>query len=98
MSAANVSEENEKLTSATCKKLTYTDMRTTILKMFGDPAGEDETGTPAIKQEPVFQTEHKSVVWLTEEDLIKEEVDDVAVVEEEATNVDSVNFKREIAQ
>ena len=61
MSAANVSEENEKLARATCKKLTYTDMKT-ILKYFGDLAGEDETGAPAIKQEPVFQTEHKSVV------------------------------------
>ena len=59
MTVANVSEENEKLAGATCKKLTYADMKTTI---FGDPAGEDEAGTPAIKQEPIFQTEHKSVV------------------------------------
>ena len=62
LSAANVSEENEKLARATCKKLAYADMKTTILKLFGDPAGEDEAGAPAIKQEPVFQTEHKSVV------------------------------------
>ena len=59
MTAANVSEENEKLATATCKELTYVDMKTTI---FGDPAGEDEAGAPAIKQEPVFQTEHKSLV------------------------------------
>ena len=57
VSAANVSEENEKLARATCKKLTYADMKTIILKIFGDP-----TGAPAIKQESVFQTEHKSVV------------------------------------
>ena len=62
LSAANVSQENEKLARATCKKLTYTDMKTTILKIFGDPAGEDDTAAPAIKQELVFQTEHKSVV------------------------------------
>ena len=30
LSAANVSEGNEKLARATCKKLTYTDMKTTI--------------------------------------------------------------------
>ena len=57
MSAANVFEENETLARATCA-----DMKTTILKIFGDPAGEDEAGARAIKQEPVFQTEHKSVV------------------------------------
>ena len=62
VSAANVSEENEKLARATCKKLTYADMKTIILKIFGDPTGEDEEGAPAIKQESVFQTEHKSVV------------------------------------
>ena len=33
-------------------------------------------------------------MWLIEEDLIKEEVEDVAIVEEEASNIDSVNFKR----
>ena len=55
-------KENEKLARASCKKLTYADMKTTILKIFGDPAGEDEAGAPAIMQEPVFQTEHKSVV------------------------------------
>ena len=62
LGAANVSEENGKLARATCKKLTYTDMKTTIKKIFGDPAGEDETGAPAIKQVPVFEIEHKSVV------------------------------------
>ena len=36
--------------------------RQTILKIFGDPAGEDRAGAPAMKQEPVFQTEHKSVI------------------------------------
>ena len=54
LSAANVSEGNEKLARATSKKLTYTDMKITILKIFGDPASEDETGAPAIKQGPVF--------------------------------------------
>ena len=33
LSAANVSEENEKLARATCKKLTYEVMKTTILKL-----------------------------------------------------------------
>ena len=34
LSAANVSEENEKLARAKCKKLTYTDTKTTIFKNF----------------------------------------------------------------
>ena len=62
LSATDVSEENDKLTRATCKKLTYVDMNTTILKIFCDPAGEDEAGAPATRKEPLFQTEHKSVV------------------------------------
>ena len=73
LSAENVSEESEKLARATCKKLTYADMKATILKLFADPAGDDEVGAPAIKQEPVFKTEHKSVV--NRERFDKEEID-----------------------
>ena len=35
-------------------------------------------------------------MWLIEEDLIKEEVEDVAIAEEEDSNIDSMNFKRKI--
>ena len=58
LSAANVSEENKKLARATRKNLTYADMKTTILNIFGDPAVEDEGSA----QEPVFQTEHCNTV------------------------------------
>ena len=37
-------------------------------------------------------------MWLIEEDLIKEEVEDVTIMEEEVSNLDSVNFKRKIAR
>ena len=78
--AANVSKENEKLARATCKKLTYTDMhiKTTILKIFVDPEGEDEAGSPAMKQGNQFSDNTRAS--LTEEDLIKEEVEDVVIV------------------
>ena len=41
LSAANMSEENEKLARTTCTMLDYTHMKQTLMKIFGDPSGTD---------------------------------------------------------
>ena len=53
LSAANMSEDNEKLARTTCTKLDYTHMKNTLMKIFGDPSGTDEhnSGVLAVKEE-----------------------------------------------
>ena len=50
LNAANMTEENEKLARTTAGKLTYCDMKETIMRIFGHPgAGGDEVKAPTIK-------------------------------------------------
>ena len=58
--AANISDEYEKLARATCKEMTYTEMKITILKIFNDTSGGNASAEPApsIKTEPVFKATH----------------------------------------
>ena len=66
LNAANISEDNEKLARATVGELTYENMKAKIQKMFGDPAAsEGSGGAPAVKSEPVFETEHEDVYQST---------------------------------
>ena len=58
LSATNFFEENDILARTTHKKLSYANIKVTILKIYGDLAIEDEGGASTIKQEPLFQTEH----------------------------------------
>ena len=63
VTAANVSEENEKLACATCGEMTYDNMKTAIKKIFGDPAASNGGGAPAVKSEPVLMAEHESALY-----------------------------------
>ena len=60
LTAANISEEYEKLARATCKEMKYDEMKSTILKIFSDPAAGNSSDEPApsIKSEPVFKVTH----------------------------------------
>lgn len=59
LNAANVSEENERLARATCGVMTYANMKSCILKIFGDPSASGEgSNTPAVKSEPVLYAQH----------------------------------------
>jgi hypothetical protein len=60
LSAANVSDENERLARATCGDFTYKNMKSTIQKIFGDPAAASSDIAPAIKTEPLFAAEHRN--------------------------------------
>ena len=52
LNAANMTEENEKLARTTAGKLTYSNTKETIMRIFGDPgAVGDEVKAPAIKEE-----------------------------------------------
>ena len=55
LTAANISEENERLARATCSVMTYDNMKLCIQKMFAEPVmnGQKEDAPP-IKSEPVF--------------------------------------------
>ena len=56
LTAANISEDSEKLARATCSEMKYQKMKETILKIFADPAvgnGQNEPA-PSIKAEPVY--------------------------------------------
>ena len=67
LTAANVSEENEKLARATCGDLTYNNMKSTIQKIFGDPGSKSEgsSAAPCIKTEPAFvaSTQEEEAYW-----------------------------------
>ena len=53
--AANMTEENEKLARTTAGKLSYSNMKETIMRIFGDPgAVGDEVKAPAIKEEVLY--------------------------------------------
>ena len=53
--AANMTEQNEKMARTTAGKLTYSDMKETIMRIFGDPgAVGDEVKAPAIKEEVLY--------------------------------------------
>ena len=55
LNAANMTEENEKLARTTARKLTYSNMKETIMRIFGDPgAVGDEVKAPAIKEEVFY--------------------------------------------
>ena len=55
LNAANMTEENEKLARTTAGKLTYSNMKETIMRIFGDPgAVGDEVKAPAIKEEVLY--------------------------------------------
>ena len=55
LNAANMTEENEKLARTTAGKLTYSDMKETMMRIFGDPgAVGDEVKAPATKQEVLY--------------------------------------------
>ena len=43
LSAANMSEDNEKLVVTTCSALDYTHMKKITMKIFGDPSGRDQS-------------------------------------------------------
>ena len=52
LNAANMTEENEKLCRSTAGKLTYSNKKETIMRIFGDPgAVGDEVKAPAIKED-----------------------------------------------
>ena len=61
LTAANISEEYEKLARATCKEMSYKEMKATILKIFADPAAGNshDESVPSIKCEPVFKVSHR---------------------------------------
>ena len=65
LTAANVSEEMEKLARATCPAMTYNEMKKTIQKIFGDPGSAAEgTAAPSIKIEPSFlASESEEAYW-----------------------------------
>ena len=54
LTAANVSEENEHLTRATCNSMTYENMKDYVYPA----AWVRESNDPAVKSEPVFITDH----------------------------------------
>ena len=55
LNAANMTEENEKLTRTTAGKLTYSNMKETMMRIFGDPGSVgDEIKAPAIKKEVFY--------------------------------------------
>ena len=58
LTAANISEENEKLARASCGLMTYPNMKECIQKIFGDPSGDGTGSTPSVKSEPVFHSDH----------------------------------------
>ena len=56
LTAANISEDKERLARTTCPDMTKDGMKLTIQKIFGDPASAENKGSVAIKQEPAFMT------------------------------------------
>ena len=55
LNAANMTKENEKLARITAGKLTYSNMKETIMRIFGDPgAAGDEVKAQAIKEEALY--------------------------------------------
>ena len=55
LTAANISEENERLARASCTGMTYDGMKLIIQKMFADPTtAENKDETPPVKSEPVL--------------------------------------------
>ena len=55
LNAANVTEENEKLARTTEGKLTYSYMKETMIRIFGDPgAVGDEIKVPNIKEKVFY--------------------------------------------
>ena len=63
LKASNISTEHERLARATCASMTYENMKTCILKIFGGPSSEGGEGSvPSIKSEPVFQTTHEDAL------------------------------------
>ena len=55
LNAANMTEENEKLARTTAGKLTFSNMKETIMRIFGDPgAVGDEVKAAAIKEEVFY--------------------------------------------
>ena len=66
LSAANISEDNEKLAHATVGEITWENMKAKIQKIFGDPTdSEGSGGAPAVKREPVFETKHEDAYQST---------------------------------
>jgi hypothetical protein len=60
LTAANISEENERLARVSCAELKYQNMKETLLKIFSDPAATtDDEKAPAVKMEPVFKVAHR---------------------------------------
>ena len=60
LTAANISEDYDRLAMATVKEMTYQEMKITILKIFNDTSGGNNSVEPApsIKTEPVFKATH----------------------------------------
>ena len=64
LKAANLSPDHQKLARATCSKLTYKDMKSNILKVFGDFSHRGDITSSssgiAIKTEPVYYADNES--------------------------------------
>ena len=60
LTAANVSEDNERLARVSCKDLKYSSMKDTLIKIFAEPAATiEEERAPAVKLEPVLKVSHR---------------------------------------
>ena len=63
LKASNISGEHERLARATCGNMTYENMKSCIMKIYGE-IGTDggESIAPSIKSEPVFETTHEDAL------------------------------------
>ena len=60
LTAANISEENERLARVTCPELKYAEMKETLLRIFADPgATGGSEQVPAVKVEPIYKVSHR---------------------------------------
>ena len=61
LTAANVSEDSERLARTTCGAITFENMKECIRKIFNDTGGAlDNCAAPPIKSEPLFLTSNRS--------------------------------------
>ena len=62
--AANLSEELEKLARAT-SELTYDDMKSKLMKIFGNPKGDFHGGAPLVKQEALLTGDYDEDAYVS---------------------------------
>ena len=63
LKASNISGEHERLARATCGKMTYENMKSCIMKIYGETGTDGgESIAPSIKSEPVFETTHEDAL------------------------------------